>query len=164
MDRREAIRRVGALAATPLLGAFHPLVPRQPGGGPWRPRFFDREEAETVAELAELIIPATETPGAQAARVHQYIDWKLSEDDAPSQRAFREGLTRFLGADEAQKRELLAEGGAFFDRLKALTVEGYYRSEIGVREELGFEGRVFVTEFEGCTHEEHLGWRPSRRK
>ena len=37
--------------------------------------------------------------------------------------------------------------------------------EYGVRmEELGFEGRSFVTVFDGCTHEEHLSWTPSNGK
>jgi len=164
MNRREALRRVGALAATPLLGAFHPLVPAQQGGGPWAPRFFDEEEAQSVAALVELIIPETDTPGAREAQVHQYIDWIVSGKSAEARTSFRDGLKPYVHATTARRVELLERGGEFFDRLKALTVEGYYRSEIGMKEELGFEGRVFVTEFEGCTHDEHLSWSPSERK
>jgi hypothetical protein len=46
--------------------------------------------------------------------------------------------------------------------MKELTIEGYYRSEAGMFEELGFAGNTFLTEFDGCTHPEHLGWRPAR--
>ena len=162
IDRREALKRVGALAAAPILAGYHPLVPVQEGGGPWTPRWLDPREADLVAELAERIIPATETPGAKAANVHQYIDLILSEDTVESQQAFRRGLDRFAGADEARQVEILREGGVFFDQLKELTVDGYYKSEIGMREELGFEGRTFVTVFEGCTHEEHLNWMPPK--
>lgn len=162
IGRREALKRVGTLAAVPVLSAYHPLVPAQPGGAPWQPRFFTPSEAILVAELAELIIPQTETPGAKAAHVHQYIDLVVSQRDPQSQQAFRRALERFAGDDEARHVELLGEGGSFFDELKQLTVDGYYKSEIGMKEELGYEGRTFVTVFDGCTHEEHLSWTPSK--
>ena len=162
IDRREALKRVGTLAAVPVWAGYHPLVPVQRDGGPWQPRFLDPSEVALVAELAERIIPTTETPGAKAANVHQYIDLVLSQETAASQQAFRAGLERFVGTDESRQIELLREGGAFFDQLKLLTVDGYYKSEIGMRQELGYEGRTFVTVFEGCTHEEHRSWTPSK--
>jgi hypothetical protein len=160
IGRREALKRVGALAAAPVLAGYHPLVPVPQDGAPWKPRFLDAREAELVAELAERIIPETETPGAKAANVHQYIDLVLSEAVSESQQSFRSGLRRFADTNEARQLEILSEGGAFFDQLKELTVDGYYKSEIGMKEELDFEGRTFVTVFEGCTHEEHLEWTP----
>lgn len=162
IDRREALKRVGTLAAAPVLAGYHPLVPVQEGGAAWEPRFFNAREVELVAELSERIIPETDTPGARAANVHQYIDLVLSEESPENQAAFRQGLETFDGADEARQIELLRAGGPFFEQLKALTVDGYYKSEVGMKEELGFEGRSFVTVFDGCTHEEHLSWSPSR--
>lgn len=162
IDRREALKRVGTLAAAPVLVGYHPLVPVRQGGAAWEPRFFNVREAELVAELAERILPETDTPGARGANVHQYIDLVLSEESPENQAAFRRGLETFDGADEARQIELLRAGGAFFEQLKALTVDGYYKSEVGMKEELGFEGRAFVTVFDGCTHEEHLSWSPSQ--
>ena len=162
INRREALKRVGTLAAAPILAGYHPLVPVQQGGAAWEPQFFSAREAELVTELAERIIPETDTPGAGAANVHQYIDLVLSEETAENQAAFRRGLETFDGADEARQIELLRAGGPFFEQLKTLTVDGYYKSEVGMKEELGFEGRAFVTVFDGCTHEEHLGWSPSQ--
>lgn len=161
IGRRDALKRVGTLAAVPVLSAYHPLVPVQPGGAPWRPRWLTPTEATLVGDLAELIIPQTETPGAKAANVHQYIDLVVSQGSQQSQQAFRRGLERFAGVDEARQIEMLGQGGSFFDELKELTVDGYYKSEIGMKEELGYEGRTFVTVFEGCTHEEHLNWTPA---
>jgi len=162
INRREALKRVGTLAAAPVLAGYHPLVPVQEGGAVWEPRFFNAREAELVAELVERIIPETDTPGARGAHVHQYIDLVLSEETRASQAAFRRGLEAFDGADEARQIELLRAGGPFFEQLKELTVDGYYKSEVGMKEELGFEGRGFVTVFDGCTHEEHLKWSPSQ--
>lgn len=160
IGRREALKRVGTLAAAPVLAGYHPMVPVQEGGAPWKPTFFEAREAALVAEIAEHIIPETETPGARAAKVHQYIDLVLSEEAPARQAAFRRGLERFAGADERRQLELLREGGAFFERLKELTIEGYYSSEVGMTRELDYAGRTFLSEFDGCTHEEHLSWTP----
>jgi hypothetical protein len=39
--------------------------------------------------------------------------------------------------------------------LKAMTCAGYYSSEIGLMQEIGDDGQLFLTEFKGCTHKEH---------
>jgi hypothetical protein len=41
---------------------------------PWSPAILTPHENETVATIAELIIPQTETAGARAANVNQFID------------------------------------------------------------------------------------------
>src|SRR5688500_4414230 len=55
-----------------------------------RPLFFSPEELAQLAEVAEIMIPTTDTPGARAANVHGFIDrmmahWAL----AKTQTAFR---------------------------------------------------------------------------
>jgi hypothetical protein len=146
-------------------------VPRQDGG--WKPRFFRDSEVETVSHIAERIIPETNTPGARRALVHQYIDFVLSRSEAKESRRFREGLQGFdeycrakfgkpfAELETARQDEALTgiEGSPFFHEVKRLTIDGYYRSEVGMRQELGFEGNMFLTEFEGCTHPEHREWK-----
>ncbi len=179
IDRRQALQRLAAPAVVPLLSHFHPSVPRQEGG--WKPRFLHEPELETVTELAERILPETDTPGARRALVHQYIDWVLAEGEAAGRERFREGLTwldrscrarfgkPFAGLEASQQDELLRlvsesptseepSGVSFFREMKRLTVDGYYRSEAGMTQELGFEGRTFLAEFKGCTHPEHRSW------
>ena len=39
--------------------------------------------------------------------------------------------------------------------MKGLTVDGYYTSQAGLTQELGWHGNTFLTEFKGCTHPEH---------
>lgn len=193
--RRAVLKALGAYAVVPLvreldastlwsIGDLHPLVPRQESTA-WRPRFLTEHEHDTVVALAERIIPATDTPGATGARVHQYIDWVLSEADAEAQRAFRDGLVwidadstrrsgaRFVDLDPSAQDELLTPlanaadrrdtadaGPAFFADVKQRTIEGYYRSEVGMRLELAYDGNAFLAEFEGCTHRAHLDWTP----
>ena len=176
IDRREALRALGAPAIVPLLSHFHPSVPQQDGG--WKPLLLAEGEIETVAQLAERIIPATDTPGARQALVHQYVDFVLSKAEPERRDRFREGLgwldrrsqalfgSPFAALDAARQDELLGRlaaspsseepaGVAFFAAAKQLTVDGYYRSEAAMTRELGFEGRTFLAEFKGCTHPEH---------
>jgi len=176
IGRRQALRVLGAPALVPLLSPFHPAVPQQEGG--WKPLLLDASEVETVTQLAERIIPATDTPGARQALVHQYIDFVLSKAQPARRDGFRQGLAwldgrcqalfgrRFAGLEAARQDEILGRlaatpsseepaGTAFFAAAKQLTVDGYYRSEAAMTQELGFEGRTFLAEFKGCTHPEH---------
>jgi hypothetical protein len=63
----------------------------------------------------------------------------------------------FAELERGLQDEMLRENSEspFFREMKRLTIEGYYRSEVGMKQELGFEGNTFVSEFEGCTHPEH---------
>jgi len=154
----------------PFLSGFHPSVP--PQEGEWKPRFFQDSEVETVAGIAERILPETDTPGARRALVHQYIDFVLSGGEAAGRDRFREGLVSldrkcaalfgkaFAELEPGQQNEVLTgiSESPFFYEVKRLTVDGYYRSEVGMRQELGFEGNTFLAEFEGCKHPEHHSW------
>ena len=192
VPRRRALRVLGAAALAPAAAegarALHPLAPPQPDGGAWRPRFFTARETAAVEALAEAIIPETDTPGARAVGVHQYIDWMVSraaEGDGPAElpEIVRAGLAwldrrsaglyggRFADAAAPEQAALLARlaagppreeaaGVDFFREVRRLTIAGYYRSEIGMRQELGYAGKQYLTEFEGCAHEHHLSWEP----
>ncbi len=192
VPRRRALQVLGAAAVAPAVAegarALHPLVPPQPDGAAWSPRFFTADETAAVEALAEAIIPETDTPGARAAGVHQYIDWMVSRaaaGDGPAglPEAMRAGLAwldrrsaalygrRFADAAAPEQAGLLARlaadppredaaGVELFRHVRRLTISGYYRSEIGMRDELGYAGKQYLTEFEGCAHEHHLDWEP----
>jgi len=58
------------------------------------PRVLDARQNELVATIAELIIPQTDTPGARAAGVPQFIDLALAEWlDIDDRQRFLAGLT-----------------------------------------------------------------------
>jgi hypothetical protein len=40
----------------------------------------------------------------------------------------------------------------FFVTLKQMTVVGYYSSEIGIHQDLEYQGNAYVSEFPECTH------------
>ena len=124
MKRREMLRAsvlVGAAAALrPALsnaqsgaqGTAQPfeLTPAQSGvdaskdlSAPgWKPLFLDEHQNETLIILSDLIIPATDTPGAKEALVNRYIDLVLAAETRDTQRAFLNSLG-YLDGESRQR-------------------------------------------------------------
>jgi hypothetical protein len=80
MQRREALRLFltgGVLSAVPadLFGFFRDS---HPASG-YALRTLDAHQNELVVAMIDQIIPATDTPGAKAARVNEFIDVILTE-------------------------------------------------------------------------------------
>jgi Gluconate 2-dehydrogenase subunit 3 len=146
----------------------------------WTPRALTKAQNDAVVALTELIIPETDTPGAKAARVNRFIDNVLASAKPPDREKFLSGLAwmdeRSLSlfkkdiasastADQTALLTRLSEEGKqlpedragieFFQALKAMTISGYYTSEIGLRQELGDDGQLILAEFRGCDHPEH---------
>jgi gluconate 2-dehydrogenase gamma chain len=105
MNRREAIQRTAmvlgyAISAPALAGVLNGC--KASPELTYKPAFFTEEQALTIEEMAEIIIPKTATPGAKDAGVPAFIDSMLKEvygkDD---QDKFLKGLAEF--EDDAQK-------------------------------------------------------------
>jgi hypothetical protein len=106
MNRREALLALGgaAVLADPLFAAGRSLQARLGSGGALQ--VLDPHQNATVVTIAELIIPATDTPGATAAKVNEFVDLALAEWFDTDER------TRFLAglADvDARSRKLFAK-------------------------------------------------------
>ena len=138
------------------------------------PLFFTTEEFALVDELTELIIPTDEhSPGARAAKVASYVDFRLSEsfEDQP-RNMWRDGLKlieqlsqemhgkRFLQASHEQRVALLTRISEnemkpqkpeelFFKELKSSTARAYYSSKIGIHDEMEYKGNTSLKEFVG---------------
>ena len=106
MNRREALLALGGVAvlADPLFAAGRSLRARAGGGAVLK--VLDPHQNDTVVTIAELIIPTTDTPGATAAKVNEFVDLALAEWFDTDER------TRFLGglADvDARSRKLFTK-------------------------------------------------------
>jgi len=147
--------------------------------GEWTPRILTPKQNEAVVILTELIIPETDTPGAKAARVNRFVDRVLSGAQPRDREEFLRGLAwldersqqlfghDFAGAGPENQTSLLTRlslarpedkdqtGVDFFRAIKSMTINGYYSTEIGLRQELGDSGRLFQTVSQGCDHPEH---------
>ena len=146
--------------------------------GDFVPSVFSGEQLESVAVLCETIIPRTDTPGARDARVHEYIDVRLSGRYPDVQRRFLRGLNWLEGRCSAEFNKPIAQlsesecaellnpisdrddehadnlkpGAEFFDELKRLTIHGYYTSREGRVETLGLPEHIGMEQWVGCTH------------
>src|SRR5439155_995354 len=58
----------------------------------WTQELFDDHQNQTVIALVDLIIPATDTPGAKAALVNRHMDHILGAAPEDEKTSFREGL------------------------------------------------------------------------
>jgi Gluconate 2-dehydrogenase subunit 3 len=193
LSRRQALRHLArgtaAAATAPLwvetllaLAEQHAAQRPSPeaAAGAWTPKVFNAGQNELVITLTELIIPETDTPGAKATKVNEYMDMVLAEAKPELREKFLQGLSwvdarsqerfgsPFASAPPAQQTDLLtslstataptpvdAPGVEFFQALKGMTVTGYYTSEPGLMQEIGDDPQMFLTEFKGCEHKEH---------
>src|SRR5256884_7717108 len=85
MNRRDLVRSLATAIAIPAISGLEPdslfavgrrAHRRARTGGL---QVLDPHQSETVATIAEMIIPATDTPGALASQVHRFIDLLLAE-------------------------------------------------------------------------------------
>lgn len=159
LTRREAIKRVSALfGGVALVGQAAMLT--VPALAAARTGEFDAKAIALLDEIAETILPETDTPGAKAAGVGAFMAVMVTATyAADEQNIFQAGLATldarcresfgrgFLAANADQRLRLLealdAEqfdymgqkaGSApahFFRMMKELALLGYFTSEIG---------------------------------
>ena len=154
MNRREAVQRValmmgGVLSAPLMAGVMGQVINKGASLN------ITADQEALLAEVADIIIPTTDTPGAKAAGAEKFIvrvmrDCYKKEDqdkfyeglaklDADSQAKFGKG---FVNLNLAQKNEMVklstVNDKPFFQRMKELTVTGYFTSEIGATKALEY--------------------------
>jgi len=166
MERRTALKLVvlgGIIPAAIGLGQIEDLAKHQL-------QFFTGDESEMLDQLSEMIIPSDEhSPGAHAALVNLFADLMVAASSDEVKQQWRRGLQ--LMCEEAARsslQEALVKSAAhedspsnelehFFVQLKAMTVQGYYTSSIGIHDDLQYEGNTYVESFPGCAKEASVG-------
>ena len=140
---------------------------------------FNQHQLDTIAALAEIIIPRDQhSPGAKAAGVDQFIDEIVAVSEKATQKLWIDGLAaldelakrasgkEFLQCAAPQQLEVVTKisqreehpetlEDQFFVAMKQATIDGYYLSEVGIHQDLEYQGNVALAEFPGCTHEGH---------
>lgn len=108
-----------------------------------------------ITDLADVIIPTTDTPGAKAAGVGEFIEYVLGHCSAASQQeAFQLGLNQteqlsqsafgksFSALTRPQQTEIVTQltrqQKPFFLSLRELTIVGYFTSETGATKALDY--------------------------
>jgi|SRR5919108_1596510 hypothetical protein len=125
MERRKLLKLIATAAISsamprPLLALGQDLHQQIAASGTLRT--LNPHQNATVTTIAELIIPATDTPGATAARVNEFIDLILSEwCEDEEKTSFLDGLANvdvrsrdlfgkdFVQCEQKQQIEMLME-------------------------------------------------------
>jgi len=184
MNRRDALSRVALILGGSVIGANAFLEGCKPADkktadadGKVAP-LFAATDAAYLDEIAETIIPATDTPGAKAAQVGSFMTVMVSDCyPAADQKIFVEGMKKldeaskkkngksYLDSDADQRKALLIEIDKeakdymtskkkedpkhYFRMMKELTLLGYFTSEPGATKALRYE--AVPGKYEGCT-------------
>jgi hypothetical protein len=140
MNRRDVLRLLGTAAAASALPndlwAFGRTLQSQIAAGAGL-QTLDAHQNATVMAIAEMIIPQTDTPGAKATRINEFIDLILTEWYAPEEtQRFLEGLANvdarcrerfgkdFVGCTASQQTEILTAMDADIAAERALRTPG----------------------------------------
>ncbi len=185
LNRRDAIRGLALTIGAAATGFAQAAAAATTPPLTWTPTALTPDQARVVDVVAELIIPATDTPGARQAGVPQFIDRALADyyqkDQADRLRA---GLDRidadaraahgqaFVALAPQQQVELLTgydreatvsqDQGAgqphFFPTLEDLVTVGYFTSEPGATVALRYD--PVPGAYHGCVPlaENSRGW------
>lgn len=170
MDRREALKRTawimgGVVSAPAVMGVLNGCAAKPTID--WKPVFLSEDQGILVSQVAEIIIPKTDTPGAKETGVPGFIDLMLkdvySKEDQDhyltSLKAFNDDAKKeygdpFIELDEKQQAAFVkkihdaavqaekdtkpAPKRPFVLMTKELTMLGFFTSEAGATQVLQY--------------------------
>lgn len=180
MNRRDALSRVALLLGGTIVGAEvflsgchnHPAATLGGGG-----TNFTNDDILFLDQVAETILPATDTPGAKEAKVGDFMA-RIVKDcyTEPDQKIFLDGMLKldaaskmkydksFLETSPEQQHDLLVELDKeqksymaakkasdpthYFRMMKELTLWGYFTSKPGANKALRYV--AIPGKWEGC--------------
>ena len=189
MNRRDALSRVALIMGGTVIGTNLFLEGCKPADkkAPGAVTDFTPDDIAYLDEIAETIIPATDTPGAKAAKVGAFMTVMVKDCyEEKQQQTFRDGLDKindaskkkfdnaFMTITPQQRHDLLVtidneqkdynkkkkkdDPEHYFRLMKELTLLGYFTSEPGCTQAL----RYVETpgKYEGCIpyHKGEKAW------
>lgn len=156
--------------------AHRMVLQEKTASGAYQPKFFSPHQWATLRSLCQTIIPADEhSGGAIEAGAPEFIDL-LTSENADYQVTLGGGLMWldstctdrhgkvYLECAPAQQKEILdliayrengvkdpglSQGVNFFAWLRKMTCDGFFTSEIGIKD-LQYIGNTFRLDFPGC--------------
>jgi gluconate 2-dehydrogenase gamma chain len=187
MNRREAIQRTAmmlgyAVSASAIAGVLEGCKASPELA--FKPVFLSEDVAKLVAEVAEIIIPKTETPGAKDVGVPGFIDLMLKDCyKKEDQDRFLKGATDFdadakatygdifVDCDAEKQKELVykyhsdavaamksdapPKDKPFILMVKELTMLGFFTSEPGATQVLQYQ--AVPGTYKGCVPLSEVG-------
>ncbi len=142
----------------------------------WKPLILSKDQVKILAEVVDIILPATNTPGAKELLVHRFIDKIIAECfSKEEQDKVLKGLEYinsasvdvsgkgFMGASPEERltvlstydKEAIKDHSHFFFKIKDLAITGYFSTEIGQTQAL--QHVAVPGRYEGCIPLEKAG-------
>ena len=142
MDRRIALKNMGLAlgytVATPTIISLMQSC-QQETGPDWTPVFFSPEEGAVIMQLADLILPKTDTPSATEVGVHTFLDRYMMEVSEPEdQELLKLGLGNFMA------KAMADSGKKAGDALTAEELEPVLAAALKIREKED-EAKIYDT-------------------
>lgn len=162
MNRRDALKNVVLLMGGTMIGANAILTGCAPDSQ-LKDLNFSPEDLAFLDEIGETIVPTTDTPGAKAVKIGEFIQMMVKECyDAEQQTTFINGLNTIRTEFKTEKGVDFMEGSPedrltflntmyqkyvdsgeekqpeIIHMLRDLTVLGYFSSEIGATQALRY--------------------------
>jgi predicted ATPase len=173
MNRRELLKMITLATGTAVVGG-NTLLAGCMRNATATVQTFDTRDIALLDEVAETIIPRTDTPGAKDAQVGQLMtvmvnDCYTSEEqaifhrgilelEAASQKTYGKGFMELSGdnrhslvaALDTEAREYNARHSDrhYFTMIKQLTLFGFFTSKVGATEVLRYE--AIPGRYDGC--------------
>jgi hypothetical protein len=178
LQRRELLRRAawllgGAVSAPAALAILQGCSAKEGAPGVAAPalRFLKADQYAVIAEIAEIMLPKTDTSGAKEAGVPGFIDVALDAVyDAESKARFNAGYADFEKTAKAGGKAFLEQDSAartalvksaletalagprnpkpFMLMTRELVLLGYFTSQPGITENMTYE--AVPTVYHGC--------------
>ena len=174
MNRREAISSVALLLGGTILGSQAFLTGCKASDSNIA---FTPEDIAYLDEVAETILPKTNTPGAKDAKVGQFMTVIVNDCYEPKdQKVFKDGMKEldkaskklngkdFMSSTPEQRHNLLVQldkeqadyqknkknedPNHYFRMMKELTLWGFFTSEVGATQALRYV--AVPGKYEGC--------------
>lgn len=167
MNRREAIQKVSWILGGTIIGSSIFLEYGCNSSTHQTTDFFDKSTTDLLNEIAETILPKTNTPGAKEAKVSEFMNVMVKDCYTKAdQEIFKAGIqsldkgckdktgknfmdcspeerTSYLSTlDTEQKayteKKLTEDPSHYFRMMKELTLLGFFTSEIGATKALKY--------------------------
>jgi len=167
MDKREAIQKVSWILGGTIIGSSIFLEYGCNSSTQQVSDFFDKSTTDLLNEVAETILPQTNTPGAKEAKVGEFMNVMLKDCyTTPDQEIFKVGIkslekgckdktgknfldcspaerTTYLSALDTEQKSYTEKKSAqdpahYFRMMKELTLLGFFTSEVGATKALKY--------------------------
>ena len=166
MERRELLKMIAVITGAAFIGGESLLTGCKTGSSVGGPK-FNAADIAFLDEVGETIIPATQTPGAKAVQIGQFMTVFVDDTyDENNQKVFHEGIGKLNEASEKtykksfmditpeqrtalltsldkeakdyQKSKKRDDPNHYFTMMKQLTVFGYFTSKEGATKSLRY--------------------------